>query len=97
MPLATTIGDLDLPHCSLPARAVGVPRVLVGGRPWSVLGDVNLPHLVPAGNTCVPHVAPIGVGSAKTIVGGRPAGLVSSKLVSCTAVAMGFPRVWSSF
>jgi len=97
MPLACTIGDLDLPHCSTPARAIGVPRVIVGGRPWSVLGDVNTPHLIPSGKTCVPHVAPIGVGSGTVIVGGRPAGLVTSKLITCTAVCTGFPRVWCSF
>ena len=97
MPLATTIGHKDLPHCSLPVRAIGIPRVLVGGIPWSLLGDVNIPHLIPTGTKCVPHVAPIGVGSSKVIVGGRPAGLVSSKLIGCTAVAMGFPRVWCSF
>ena len=97
MPLACTIGNKDLPHCSLPVRAIGFPRVMVGGRPWSCVGDVNIPHLIPVGTTCVPHVAPIGVGTPRVIVGGRAAGLVSSKLITCTAVAQGFPRVWCSF
>lgn len=97
MPLACHIGHKDLPHCSLPVRAIGVPRVLLAGIPWSVLGDVNMPHLIPVGDKCVPHVAPIGVGSSKVIVGGRPAGLVTSKLISCTAVAVGLPTVWCTF
>ena len=96
MPLATTIGHKDLPHCSLPVRAVGFPRVMVGGLPWSCLGDVNIPHLFPA-TPCVPHIAPIGLGSPTVIVGGRPAGAITSKLITCTAVAMGFPRVWCGF
>ena len=97
MPLATSIGHKDLVHCSLPVRGVGVPSVLLNGIPWSVLGDVNVPHLVPAGNTCVPHTAPIGVGSGTVIVGGRPAGLVTSRISGCTAVAQGFSKVWCSF
>jgi len=96
MPIACTIGDADLPHCSLPVRAMGFPRVIVGGRPWSCLGDLNIPHLLPTGIGCVPHVAPIAVGSVKTIVGGRPGGFVGSPLIACTAVATGFPRVFCS-
>ena len=97
MSLACTIGNKDLPHCSLPIRAIGQFRVLVGGAPWSCLGDINIPHLRPAVPSCVPHVAPIALGSTKTIVQGRPAGLVGSKIAGCTAVAQGFPRVFCSF
>lgn len=94
MPLACHIGNKDFVHCSLPARAIGIPRVLINGIPWSVLGDVNIPHLKPSGDDCKIHVAPIGVGSPTVIVGGRPAGAISSKIVSCTAVAQGFSKVW---
>jgi len=97
MPLACSIGHKDLIHCSQPVRAVGVPSVLLNGIPWSVVGDINAPHLRPAGDKCVPHVAPIGVGSGTVIVGGRPAGLVSSKLIGCTAVVQGFSKVWCTF
>ena len=97
MPLACTIGHKDLPHCSLPVRAIGVPSVIVGGLPWSCLGDKNMPHLIPVGTKCIPHTAPICRGSGKVIVGGRPAGLVSSNLLGCTAVAQGLPTVWCTF
>lgn len=97
MPLACHIGNKDLPHCSLPVRAIGFPRVLLQGIPWSVLGDVTIPHLIPAGTKCVPHVAPIGVGSPTVMVGGRAAGAITSKLIGCTAVAQGFSKVWCGF
>ena len=97
MPLACHIGNKDLVHCSQPARAIGVPSVLLQGIPWSVLGDVNIPHLKPAGDKCVIHIAPIGVGSPTVIVGGRAAGAVTSGLVGCTAVVQGFSKVWCGF
>ena len=94
MPLACRIGDLDFPHCSLPVRAQGYPKVLLGGIPWSCLGHLNAPHLMPSGKFCVTHVAPIAVGSPKVIVGGRPGGRVGSKVATCTAVMTGYPKVW---
>ena len=93
MPLACRIGHRDLPHCSLPYRAEGVNTVVLGGIPWSCLGHLNTPHLIPTGDKCVPHTAPIGVGSPTVIVGGRAAGAVGSDIINCTAVAQGIPTV----
>ena len=93
MPVACTIGDADLVHCSLPVRAIGFPTVLVNGRPWSLLGDLNIPHLLPASPSCVVHTAPIAAGTPKVLINGRPGGIVGSPLVACTAVATGFPKV----
>lgn len=96
MPVACTLGNKDLPHCSLPVRAMGFPRVIVGGSPWSCMGDLNIPHLLPTGTKCVPHTAPITAGSPRCIVGGRPGGIVGAPLLTCTAVASGFPRLFVS-
>lgn len=97
MPLACHIGHKDLVHCSLPVRAMGASTVLINGIPWSLLGDLNIPHLKPAGKFCVPHTAPIGVGSPTVIIEGRAAGAITSKIVGCTAVVQGFSKVWCGF
>ena len=96
MPLACAIGDADIVHCSLPNRAIGFPKVLIGGRPWSVMGDLNTPHLQP-GTPCTVHVAAIGAGSPTVLLQGRPAGAISSPIVGCTAVATGFSKVFVGF
>lgn len=86
------IGDLEAVHCSVPARAVGNPNVIVSGSPWSCVGDINIPHLLPAGITCVIHTAPMYTGSSKVFVGGRAAGRISS--TTCTFVVQGSPNVF---
>ena len=85
---ATRIGDADIPHCSGMVRAQGSPNVLVNGIPWSCMGDINTPHLLP-GDPCPVHVAPIAKGSTTVIVNGRGAGRVGDSLAGCTSVAMG--------
>jgi uncharacterized Zn-binding protein involved in type VI secretion len=89
---ATRIGDADIPHCSGMVRAQGSPNVLVNGIPWSLMGDVNTPHLLP-GDPCPVHVAPIAKGSATVIVNGRGSGRVGDSIAGCTAVAAGSPNV----
>ena len=58
MPAVTRVGDLDLIHCSVPARAVGSPNVFVNSIPVSRQGDINTVHVLPR-VPCPPHVAPI--------------------------------------
>ena len=94
MPPATRIGDADIPHCSGMVRAQGSPNVFVNFIPWSRMGDVNTPHLLP-GNPCPVHVAPIAVGSPTVIVNGRGGGRVGDAIAGCTAVAKGSENVFA--
>lgn len=94
MPAATRIGDLDVTHCSTPARAVGSGSVFVNGRPWSCQGHVNTPHLLP-GSPCPVHAAPISTGSTSVFVEGRGAGRVGDSVSGCTSVASGSSNVFA--
>ena len=92
MPPATRIGDVDIIHCSVPARMVGSPNVKVNGIPWSRQGDINIPHLLP-GSPCPSHSAPIASGSGTVFVNGRGAGRIGDAITACTSVAQGSPNV----
>jgi len=92
MPPATRIGDVDIIHCSVPARMVGSPNVKVNGIPWSRQGDINIPHLLP-GSPCPTHSAPITKGSGTVFVNGRGAGRIGDAITACTSVAQGSPNV----
>ena len=92
MPPATRIGDVDIIHCSVPARMVGSPNVKVNGIPWSRQGDINIPHLLP-GSPCPSHSAPIASGSSTVFVNGRGAGRIGDAITACTSVAQGSPNV----
>mgnify|MGYP001244053926 CR=1 FL=1 len=95
MPAATRIGDADVPHCSGMVRAEGSPNVFVNGIPWSLQGHVNTPHLLPGGDECPNHTAPIAVGSEKVIVNQRGAGRIGDVISGCTSVAEGSPNVFA--
>jgi len=97
MSAACRISDADAVHCSQPFRGQGSPNVLVNGRPWSCETHVNIPHLRPAGNRCVVHVAPITTGSASVLINGLPAGRWGDPITGCTAVAEGSPNVFCGF
>ena len=91
MPAAARIGDADIGHCSGMVRAEGSDSVFVNGRGWSCQGHFNTPHLLP-GDPCVPHAAPIVMGSIRVFVNGRGAGRVGD--ATCTAVAEGSENVF---
>ena len=93
-PPATRIGDADVPHCSGMVRAVGSPNVFVNGIPWSRQTDVNTPHLLPSGISCVIHAAPIATGSPTVFVNNLGAGRVGDAISGCTQVAAGSPNVF---
>ena len=86
---AARVGDLDIFHCSVPVRGPGSPNVLVNFRTWNRMGDFNLPHLLPCGDKCCVHAAPIAVGSTRVFVNGRGAARVTDYVLGCTAVATG--------
>ncbi len=94
MTAATRIGDADVPHCSGMVRAVGSPNVFVNGIPWSRQTDVNTGHLVPGG-VCVPHAAPILLGSPSVFVNSLGAGRIGDEVAGCTMVAEGSPNVFA--
>jgi len=95
MPAATRIGDRDVTHCSGMVRAQGSPNVFVNNRPWSRQGDKNTVHLKPGGKNCVPHTAPITVGSSTVFVNNRGAGRIGDSITGCTVVAQGSPDVFA--
>ena len=82
----TRIGDADVGHCSGMVRAEGSPDVFCNSIPVSRQGDLNTVHLLP-GAPCVPHAAPIIIGSLKTFVNGR--GIERMGNATCTMVAEG--------
>ena len=94
MPAVTRVGDLDLIHCSVPARAVGSPNVFVNSIPVSRQGDINTVHVLP-GVPCPKHVAPITIGSLTVRVNGLGCGRVGDVITACTLVAQGSPNVFA--
>lgn len=94
MPAATRIGDADIPHCSGMVRAEGSPNVYVNSIPWSRQGDVNTVHLKPPA-ICLPHTAPITIGSTTVFVNNKGAGRIGDAITACTSVAAGSPNVFA--
>lgn len=95
MPAATRIGDIDVTHCSTPARAQGSYNVYVNGIPWSRQGDSNTPHLIPGDDPCYVHTAAISSGSSTVKVNGKGAGRIGDGIGGCTMVAAGSPNVFA--
>ena len=91
---ACRIGHADVPHCSGMVRAVGSPNVFINKIPWSRQTDVNTPHLKPAGDKCITHVAPITTGSLTVRVNGLGGGRIMDAITACTFVAEGSPNVF---
>lgn len=89
MPAITRVGDADIPHCSGMVRAQGSPDTFVNQMPVSRQGDLNTPHLIPAGIFCGVHNAPIAIGSLVTLINNKGTGRVGDLLTACTAVAQG--------
>ena len=86
---ASRLGDSDVPHCSPMLRATGSFNVFINGRPAVRQLDINTPHLKPGGNSCVPHVAPVAVGSLTVRINGRGAARLGDSIAGCTLVGMG--------
>lgn len=83
--------DLDVTHCSTPARDQRSPDVFVNGIGWSRQGDNNTPHLGPA---CAVHAAPIALGSPTVFVNGKGGGRIGDAVAGCTSVATGSENVF---
>lgn len=89
------MGDPGLVHCSPYVIATGSPNVFINGLPAARVGDVSSVHLMPAGDKCVPHVAPIVTGSPTVFVNGLPMARVGDYLGTCTVIISGSPTVFT--
>ena len=79
-----TPGLPPIPHVGGPVIGPGVPNVLIGGLPASVLGDMA---------TCVGPPDVIVKGSATVLLGGRPAARMGDTTAHGGLVAFGLPTV----
>ena len=85
---AVRFTDADYVHCSVPFRLEHAKTVLVNGRGWSRVGDINTPHLRFCGTECCIHVAPIAVGSFTVFAEGRPVGRWGDPIAGCTVAGL---------
>ena len=88
---AARVGDVTVTGDTI--TGPGVPNVLIGGMPASVMGDLV------AGNACT---GAITMGSATVLIGGRPAARMTSQVTGVnpysgvpvtTTVGTGAPTV----
>lgn len=79
-----TPGLPPIPHVGGPITGPGVPTVLIGGLPASVMGDMA---------TCVGPPDTIIKGSATVLIGGRPAARLGDNTAHGGTVALGLPTV----
>ncbi len=95
MPPAARVGDLHtcpamdpgavpIPHVGGPIDGPGIPTVLIGGVPASVLGDKC---------TCVGPPDSVVKGSQTVMIGGKPAARVGDQCGHGGSIALGFPTV----
>jgi uncharacterized Zn-binding protein involved in type VI secretion len=80
--------DIDVIHCSTPAREGRSPDVFVNGFGVSRQGDNNDSHLLP-GSPCPSHQASIAVGSPKVFANTKGIGRIGDSVSGCTSVASG--------
>jgi uncharacterized Zn-binding protein involved in type VI secretion len=95
MPAVTRIGDADVAHCSGMTRAVGSGNVFVNNIAVSRQSDVNTGHLLPGGNSCPSHAAPIATGSSTVFINNLGCGRVGDAVSGCTSVAAGSSNVFA--
>lgn len=79
-----TPGMPPIPHVGGPIVGPGVPTVLIGGMPASVVGDSAV---------CVGPPDTIVKGSATVMIGGRPAARMGDSTAHGGTIALGFPTV----
>lgn len=84
-PAAPVPTPVPHPATPLPLLSAGVPTVLIGGLPASVVGDQTAPCLLPG---CVPGGPGIvAAGSSSVLIGGRPAARVNDMTSHPSCVA----------
>lgn len=83
-PMQTPAVPSPIPHVGGPITGPGVPTVLIGGMPASVMGDMA---------TCVGPPDTIAKGSATVMIGGKPAARQGDSTVHGGVIAIGLPTV----
>lgn len=79
-----TPAPVPVPHVGGPIVGPGVPNVLIGGLPASVLGDTLI---------CVGPPDAVVMGSATVLIGGRPAARMGDSTAHGGTILTGFPTV----
>ena len=79
-----TPGLPPVPHVGGPIVGPGVPTVLIGGLPASVVGDLC---------TCVGPPDSVVMGSTTVLIGGRPAVRQGDSCAHGGSIVMGLPTV----
>jgi uncharacterized Zn-binding protein involved in type VI secretion len=79
-----TPGLPPIPHVGGPIVGPGVPTVIVGGLPASVVGDNAV---------CVGPPDVVVKGSATVMIGGRPAARIGDTTAHGGTITLGFPTV----
>ena len=95
MPAVCVKGHLDAPHCSPMVRFGASTNVFVNGIGISRQTDHNTSHLIPFGEDCIFHTAPITTGSLTVRVNGLGCGRIGDSLTACTSVAAGSINVFA--
>ena len=72
------------PHVGGPVASPGVPTVLIGGMPASVLGDVCV---------CAGPPDTVAKGSATVLIGGKPAARIGDITAHGGSIVSGVPTV----
>ena len=83
-PMQTPAVPSPIPHVGGPITGPGVPSVLIGKMPASVVGDVA---------TCVGPPDTIAKGSATVMIGGRPAARMGDTTAHGGVITLGCPNV----
>ena len=83
-PMQTPAVPSPIPHVGGPITGPGVPSVLIGKMPASVVGDVA---------TCVGPPDTIVKGSATVMIGGRPAARMGDSTAHGGVISVGCPTV----
>lgn len=92
MPLAARLTDMHVcpmvtglvPHVGGPISAPGVPTVLIGGMPASVVGDMCV---------CVGPPDTVAKGSSTVLIGGKPAARMGDSTAHGGVIVLGCPTV----
>lgn len=79
-----TPGVPPIPHVGGPVTGPGMPTVLIGGLPASVIGDMC---------TCVGPPDSVVKGSATVMIGGKPAARMGDSTAHGGTIVLGLPTV----
>ncbi|MBN8825510.1 MULTISPECIES: PAAR domain-containing protein [unclassified Spirosoma] len=75
---------VPIPHVGGPIMGPGMPTVLIGGQPASVVGDLC---------TCVGPPDVIVMGSTSVLIGGKPAARMGDTTAHGGSIVVGCPTV----